>query len=157
VKIFTSANHVAYVTAELNDCPRKGLGYDTPAFRFATETAAKQPAEIASQVRSKCPHDTQVLHRLIESAAPPSGIPPVGSFGHLTDWVIQMPLTSETHNVLGQTAAFRISAAARSQIRETGMAQGLGRGQLPPRELRHPIRRLRYPLRGRAAARPSEP
>jgi len=32
--------HVAYVTAELNDRPRKGLGYDTPAVRFATETAA---------------------------------------------------------------------------------------------------------------------
>jgi IS30 family transposase len=32
--------HVAYVTAELNNRPRKGLGYDTPAFRFATETAA---------------------------------------------------------------------------------------------------------------------
>src|SRR5688572_22179503 len=27
-----------------------------------------QPAEIASQARSKCPHDTHVLHRLIESA-----------------------------------------------------------------------------------------
>jgi IS30 family transposase len=34
------AVHVAYVTAELNDRPRKGLGYDTPAVRFATETAA---------------------------------------------------------------------------------------------------------------------
>ncbi len=33
--------HVAYVTAELNDRPRKALGYDTPAVRFATETAAK--------------------------------------------------------------------------------------------------------------------
>ena len=32
--------HVAYVTGELNDRPRKGLGYDTPAVRFATETAA---------------------------------------------------------------------------------------------------------------------
>jgi transposase, IS30 family len=32
--------HVAAVTAELNDRPRKGLGYDTPAARFATETAA---------------------------------------------------------------------------------------------------------------------
>jgi IS30 family transposase len=35
-----SPAHVAYVTAELNDRPRKGLGYDTSAFRFATETAA---------------------------------------------------------------------------------------------------------------------
>jgi transposase, IS30 family len=33
--------HVDYVTGELNDRPRKGLGYDTPAVRFATETAAK--------------------------------------------------------------------------------------------------------------------
>jgi hypothetical protein len=35
----TGGTHVAYVTAELNDRPRKGLDYDTPA-RFATETAA---------------------------------------------------------------------------------------------------------------------
>jgi hypothetical protein len=35
-----SPAHVAYVTAELNDRPRKGLGYDTPAFRFAKETAS---------------------------------------------------------------------------------------------------------------------
>ena len=35
-----SPTHVAYVTGELNQRPRKGLGYDTPAFRFATETAA---------------------------------------------------------------------------------------------------------------------
>ena len=34
-----SAAHVAYVTAELNDRPRKGLSYDTPAYRFATERA----------------------------------------------------------------------------------------------------------------------
>ena len=32
-------SHVAYVTGELNERPRKGLGYDTPAARFATETA----------------------------------------------------------------------------------------------------------------------
>jgi transposase, IS30 family len=35
-----SPAHVAYVTAELNERPRKGLGYDTPAFRFAKETAS---------------------------------------------------------------------------------------------------------------------
>ena len=35
-----SPTHVAYVTAELNERPRKGLGYDTPAFRIANETAA---------------------------------------------------------------------------------------------------------------------
>jgi IS30 family transposase len=35
-----SPTHVAYVTAELNERPRKGLGYDTPAFRFAKETAS---------------------------------------------------------------------------------------------------------------------
>ena len=40
-----------------------------------------QPAEIASQARSKCPHHTHVLHRLIESAAPSSGVSPVGSYG----------------------------------------------------------------------------
>jgi len=34
-----SAAHVAHVTAELNDRPRKGLGYDTPAARFAAESA----------------------------------------------------------------------------------------------------------------------
>ena len=34
-----STAHVASVTAELNDRPRKGLGYDTPAFRFAIESA----------------------------------------------------------------------------------------------------------------------
>jgi IS30 family transposase len=34
-----SPAYVAYVTGELNDRPRKGLGYDTPAARFATETA----------------------------------------------------------------------------------------------------------------------
>ena len=32
--------HVVHVTGELKDRPRKGLGYDTPAVRFATETAA---------------------------------------------------------------------------------------------------------------------
>jgi transposase, IS30 family len=35
-----SPTHVAYVTAELNERPRKGLGYDTPAFRFAKETSS---------------------------------------------------------------------------------------------------------------------
>jgi transposase, IS30 family len=35
-----SPTHVAYVTAELNERPRKGLGYDTPAFRFARQTAS---------------------------------------------------------------------------------------------------------------------
>jgi transposase, IS30 family len=35
-----SPAHVAYVTAELNERPRKGLGYDTPEFRFAKETAS---------------------------------------------------------------------------------------------------------------------
>jgi len=35
-----SPTHVAYVTAELNERPRRGLGYDTPAFRFAKETAS---------------------------------------------------------------------------------------------------------------------
>jgi IS30 family transposase len=30
---------VTFVAAELNDRPRKGLGYDTPAFRFAAESA----------------------------------------------------------------------------------------------------------------------
>src|SRR5215217_6403367 len=35
-----SPTHVAHVTAELNERPRKGLGYDTPAFRFAKETAS---------------------------------------------------------------------------------------------------------------------
>lgn len=34
-----SAAHVGHVTAELNDRPRKGLGYDTPAVRFAAESA----------------------------------------------------------------------------------------------------------------------
>jgi IS30 family transposase len=32
-----STAHVNHVTAELNDRPRKGLGYDTPAVRFAAE------------------------------------------------------------------------------------------------------------------------
>src|SRR5829696_6992943 len=35
-----SPTHVAYVTAELNERPRKGHGYDTPAFRFARQTAS---------------------------------------------------------------------------------------------------------------------
>ncbi len=34
-----STAHVTYVTAELNDRPRKGLCYDTPAFRFAARSA----------------------------------------------------------------------------------------------------------------------
>ena len=37
-----STAHVAHVTAELDDRPRKGLGYDTPAVRFAAESA-RQP------------------------------------------------------------------------------------------------------------------
>ena len=37
-----STAHVNHVTAELNDRPRKGLGYDTPAVRFAAESA-RQP------------------------------------------------------------------------------------------------------------------
>jgi transposase, IS30 family len=40
-----------------------------------------QPAEIASQARSKCPHNTHVLHRLRESAPPSSGVSTDGSCG----------------------------------------------------------------------------
>ena len=36
-----STAHVNHVTAELNDRPRKGLGYDTPAVRFAAESARR--------------------------------------------------------------------------------------------------------------------
>jgi IS30 family transposase len=32
--------HVIHVMRELNERPRKGLGYDTPAARFAKETAS---------------------------------------------------------------------------------------------------------------------
>jgi IS30 family transposase len=39
------------------------------------------PAEIASQARSKCPHDTHVLRRLMESAVPSPGIFADGSRG----------------------------------------------------------------------------
>ena len=34
-----SEAHVNHVMRELNERPRKGLGYDTPAARFAKETA----------------------------------------------------------------------------------------------------------------------
>jgi transposase, IS30 family len=33
--------HIAWVTAELNERPRKALGYDTPAFRFTAEIATR--------------------------------------------------------------------------------------------------------------------
>ena len=42
-----AAAHVAHVTAELNNRPRKGLGYDTPAFRFAAEITHRPVAGIA--------------------------------------------------------------------------------------------------------------
>src|SRR5215218_6719935 len=54
-----------------------------------------QPAEIASQARSKCPHDTHVLHRLIESAPPSSGVSKDGSYGtEVTDRPLAFPLAS---------------------------------------------------------------
>jgi IS30 family transposase len=36
-----SEAHVIHVMRELNERPRKGLGYDTPAAHFAKETASK--------------------------------------------------------------------------------------------------------------------
>jgi transposase, IS30 family len=76
-----SPAHVAYVTAELNERPGKASA-TTPRHSVSPKKQPPhQPAEIASQARSKCPHDTQVLHRLIESAPPSSGNSKDGSYG----------------------------------------------------------------------------
>jgi hypothetical protein len=76
-----------------------------------------------SQARSKCPHDTQVLHRLIESAVPSSGISPVGSSGTVPHF-----LAANGRNP--QYLTQRLSAERRRTC-EAGPRGGLQRTRTP--------------------------
>jgi hypothetical protein len=74
-----------------------------------------QPAEIASQARSKCPHDTQVLRRLVESAARSSGISSVGSYATaLTFFMTEQPKVRANSHAFRRVKRVPLRAASRA-------------------------------------------